>query len=336
MSITIEEVPVAERLAMLQELHNANRERQASAARFEWSYLRNPCGPARAWVARDDATQAAVGFSAVFPRSVRVHGQPVAAWTTGDFSVSRNYRTLGVALKLRRAARSEIDRGGGTFFWSHPNPQATPLHERLGHARIGALHRVLKPLALPRGPAWLAAVTRRPAAWFSADRRVPRLPGAATVGVEVPNDVEALYAHVADDIGTSIVRSRAYWTWRFVEHPIEPCRIVTVRQGGRLRGTAAIVFRDTHAALKDWLAEDDAACAELLAATLDAAREAGSRWMSAIMLERHRFLPVFDRLGFLRRPETGLVYGYARADLPWKAEVLDAQHWYMTAGDRDA
>jgi len=71
--------------------------------RYEWLYLRNPEGPARAWLAVDNTSGKTVGVSAAFPRRIVVNGESQAGWVHSDFCLSGASRSLGPDLKLQKA-----------------------------------------------------------------------------------------------------------------------------------------------------------------------------------------------------------------------------------------
>jgi len=94
---------------------NRNRVDIDYIKRYDWIYLNNPYGRAKAWIIFDDKSNRPVGFTGVFPRPVYVEGEKYLAWNCGDFSIDKKYRTLGVALKLRRAAKLDVDNGEVPF-----------------------------------------------------------------------------------------------------------------------------------------------------------------------------------------------------------------------------
>ena len=72
-------------------------------------------------------------------------------------------------------------------------------------------------------------------------------------------------------------------------------------------------------------------------ASLSASEAAHSNAASAsvTLLETHRDMGLIKRLGFVQRPESSTSIAYAPEGLPWRSDVMSADAWYMTVGDRD-
>ena len=110
----------------------------------------NPHGLATGWKVVDGETGEVVGFTVALPRKVSVFGKRVIAWNCADFSIDTKFRTLGVAAKLRRAARDAIDAGQHPFLYAHPNEKMLVVHKRVGHTVIGQSHRYARLLNASR------------------------------------------------------------------------------------------------------------------------------------------------------------------------------------------
>src|SRR5438552_452104 len=68
----------------------------ADSRRFEWLYCACPHGAARAWLACESQTGAAVGAAAAFPRKMYFDGVERMGWVLGDFCFEERYRSLGL------------------------------------------------------------------------------------------------------------------------------------------------------------------------------------------------------------------------------------------------
>ena len=150
MSFTVVEADIKKNLDVVVSLFNRNRKHQVGRERFQWLYLRNPGGEARAWFVRDERTKEYVAFTSVLPRLVKVGNTDVACWNCCDFSVDIEYRTLGIALKLRRKAKECVDSGEIQALYAHPNDRMQIIHEKVGHRKIGEMIRLAKPLRSER------------------------------------------------------------------------------------------------------------------------------------------------------------------------------------------
>ena len=80
MSISVVEAEVEQNLELFQTLLNRNRKRKVGRNRFEWLYLYNPQGEARAWFVEDRRTGEPVAFTSVLPRLVKVDGTDIVCW----------------------------------------------------------------------------------------------------------------------------------------------------------------------------------------------------------------------------------------------------------------
>src|SRR6266851_6306435 len=101
MGITIRDADLkADREEIIRFVHE-NLTPNSDGRRFDWLYLENPYGHARAWMAVDELGRT-VGQAAAFPRHFSIGGSPHRVWVLGDFCVARGYRSLGPALQLQR------------------------------------------------------------------------------------------------------------------------------------------------------------------------------------------------------------------------------------------
>ena len=85
----------------------ASLPRHGGQAHWDWLYVHNPDGPARAWLAEDDGGEA-VGVAAAFPRRVWIEGREHTCWNLGDFAIRPDHRSLGPAVRLQRAAVAAV------------------------------------------------------------------------------------------------------------------------------------------------------------------------------------------------------------------------------------
>ncbi len=114
-------------------------------AKFEWLYLTNPFGQARAW-ALGSGSDRFVGVSAAFPRRLRAGARTINAWVLGNFCVDANYRSLGPALQLQRAVSSMVDRGAIDTWYDFPSRTMQAIYGRMGVSSAGQLFRFVHPL----------------------------------------------------------------------------------------------------------------------------------------------------------------------------------------------
>src|SRR5262245_3485414 len=120
MAVSIREVDLhrdrAELIAFLLE----NLTERSNELRFNWLYLENPSGQARAWMALNEAGET-VGFGAAFPRLMWFDNKPRRGWVLGDLCVAPSCRSLGPALLLQRACLKSLAIDGNPIWFDFPS-----------------------------------------------------------------------------------------------------------------------------------------------------------------------------------------------------------------------
>lgn len=340
MAYIVREVDLDTELGSVVELMNANFPDPVSLDRFEWLYLANPAGRGTAWFVVDDRTGRPVGSTVVIPRRVRLPtGQAVCGWLGGDFSILKAYRTMGIAAKLRRAAKDMIDDGAVPFLFAHPNERMLAVHMNVGHQRLGEMRRYARRLRLRTASRFVNRLSG--AALGVADALM--LPGTGRYEVGwlegAPGDEfttlfdEAMSGRLARR--TTVVRDAQYLTWRYSHNPLESTEFMTIRVKGRLAGYLVSSASGDTVTLKDWLVPEPHALKVLFSAYLREMRRRGIASASAITLEDHADLPLLTSLGFRARPGATTAVVYAGREFEEAKSVLTPVQWFMTVGDRD-
>jgi hypothetical protein len=341
----VERVDPAPHLERLHGILQATRPAPLSEAWLRWRYLDNPDGPAATWVLRAPDGELA-GFTVCLPRRWLARGRPLRAWIGADFSMLPRYRTLGLALRLRRAAREAIDAGEADLLVSFPNEKMATIHRQAGHARLGALTRLARPVA---AAAYLAravrpralAATVAPLADLAlrALEALPRLRSSnLTVGpaqrAVFDDRFDALFAAAAPHHGPLGVRDARHLHWRFGAAPGPPHGVLPASRGAALAGYAIFVAQAGLLHLVDALADAPEVYRQLFAALAPEARRHGATAASATLVAGAALVPPLNTLGYRPREERAELYGYLperlRPDLP-----SDAAAWHLTIGDRD-
>jgi predicted acetyltransferase len=244
------------------------------------------------------------------------------------------YRAGGAAIKLRRAARDGVDAGVRPFLYAHPNDRMLQIHVRVGHQPLGRMVRLARPTRLTdRG------IIGRIGTLGLRAARVDRL-GSPRDEYEIeisslPADLDDLFEQLRPTLGTALVRDVRYLTWRFLDCPLHEYRFVLARRASQLSGYLVFCVTNDQLLIKDWLALDTRAVRTLFSAAIDQAYAANAASASVTLLETHRDRSLIRGLGFATRPETSTSITYAPESLPWRADVMSADAWYMTVGDRD-
>lgn len=337
MPILIRQANLKQELGSIAETVNTSFERGLPLDRFRWLYEANPDGPAISWVAVDECSGQIVGTTAVCPRRVRIGGtgRDVLAWNCCDFSIRSRYRTMGTAIKLRRAARAGVDAGHSQFLYAHPNNRMLVVHLQVGHRKLGRMVRHAKLLRTSSG---LRIVDR---AASIASRVVGRdwwrhtSEDTELVEQWPLSALDTLFEDASHRLGTAIVRDSRYLDWRFRQNPVERGEMIVVRRRGRLTGYLIFTEKREVGVVKDWLALDASAVDALFQTLIVEMRRRDAPSISVTALESHPDLTRLTALGFLRRPDSTTAVVYANPDLAESKMVTNPSAWYMTLGDRD-
>ncbi len=328
-------------------LLGATRKTPVDAARFDWLYRKNPDGEAVLWTVRDGKSGEMAGFTVALPRRVMVDGEVRICWNGADFSMHPKFRTLGPAIKLRRAAREGVDAGRVDFLYAHPNERMAVVHARVGHLPVGRMFRYAKPLRI--GPYLQTKVSSRFLAGIlgAVGDRLVRLGARETwhrstcevgprAGDRFDERYDRLFEQAAGCARVVGVRDARYLNWRYAENPLYETRVLEARDGGRLRAYLLYVVNDDTASIKDVFPPGDgAAVRDLIAGVIREGRRLGLRSASVTTLEGNPLDRHFAEFGFRLRPESSQMFAYAPPERPWREVVTDRQAWFLTVGDRD-
>ena len=329
-------------------IFNATRSQESFSERFEWLYRKNPDGDAVVWTIRQDETDLTVGFTAALPRRVLVNGIVRTCWIGSDFSVLPRYRTLGLAVKLRRAAKDAIDAGRADFLYAHPNDRMAVIHKRVGHCQVGSMVRLAKPLKT--GP-YIADLTSSPRLGNLAGvvldpiRRLTDRAAGSEKRYTVRHETAARFDERFDRLfaeetrnhqGVVVIRDALHLNWRYAENPLYDTHLLTLNEQGRLAGYALYVMDGNTVNVKDVFPMDNGEVStSLLTALVRTGYQQGWQSISVTTLGTSPLLSRLEELGFRRRAETSSMFAYCRAERPWSDTVTDATQWLLNAGDRD-
>jgi hypothetical protein len=336
-SLTVREVDLLSEMHALVDVFNRGFNVTIPHERFDWLYTRNPDGRATAWFVVDERSGHIAGCTAVFPRRMQVRGlaSPVVAWNCGDFCILPKYRVGGAAIKLRRAARDAVDAGVIPFLYAHPNDRMLQIHLRVGHQPLGRMIRLARPIRVGDNEGLVGRLGTMALRSARLDRVAFGRDAYSVESGSLPEELDELFERCRSTLGTALIRDARYLRWRFLDCPLHSYRFVLARRGSRLTGYLAFSVANNQLFVKDWLGVDARAVRTLFSAAIDEACSAGVSSVSVTLLETHRDVRLIQRLGFFGRPETSTSITYAAESLPWRADVMSADAWYMTVGDRD-
>lgn len=329
------------------EIFNATREVPCDARRFEWLYLHNPDGPAVLWTVRDTAMDAIAGFTVALPRRMIVDGRERLCWNCADFSILPKYRSLGVALKLRRAAKEGVDDAQVDFLYAHPNARMAPIHNKVGHRSVGRMVRyatLLRSASFFEKKVGNRLIAAAMGGMVDPLLRVAEHKPRASVDFEtyvesVPRFNERfddLFERSQQCVRVLGVRDARYLTWRYADNPLQETHAVLAQAGGILRGYLLFAIEDDVAFIKDVFPPNDVAVAQaLVAAFIREARQRRLGSLSVTLLEGGPLAPVLADFGFRQRADSSEMMVYAPPESDLSTVIADAGHWFATVGDRD-
>jgi hypothetical protein len=318
-------------------------------ARFEWSLTCNPYGQPRAWLAMDESSNQVIGAVSAFPRRVLIHGQPALWWNGADTSIDQAFRTLGVAMKLRRAVKECVDRGEMRLLYSHPVDNMRLVLEKIGHVVIGRLARHGLVLRFDRfinerlGKNIFSAVA---AGLVNPLLRITPGNFGAGAGLAIRRqeqnrfgeEYDALFERAAKNYAVITERNARFLAWRFLQNPLHPeFHIFRLEAEQRLCGFALVDLKaDGGARILDYLLEDFTAYSRpFFAGIIRWLRQNRVSSLSIRSTDLNPILKVLQAFGpvFCDAVNSAIAV-HAPADGPDRS-VLEINNWFMTQADRD-
>ncbi|RLD10558.1 hypothetical protein DRI50_10925 [candidate division KSB1 bacterium] len=330
---------------------NRTRDDTDYSKRFDWIYLNNPYGKATAWIIWDDKSNIPVGFTGAFPRPVFVNGKEYVAWNCGDFSIDKKYRTLGVAVKLRKEAKLAVDNGTIPFLYAHPNKRMEVIHLRVGHKKISQMVRFAMPLRTDRylkeklSSGVLATLLSWPVDTALRYRfflkKAASTRGVFRDKVQCTPEHEQLFTKMKAQFRIIGARMCEYLQWKFADHPNFKYSQYDFYERNQLRGSLFFLQKNGVISLIDILTDDVESQIKpmFFSFIADVYRLRPAASLSFILQEHNPLIPALKQIGFKRRDDaTSAVIAYANPQLqPELAQlVMDGANWFMTVGDRDA
>lgn len=343
--MTIRDADVhAEQEAILDVLRDGDLP-HATPEHYEWLYLRNPDGPARAWVVTDDRSGKIIGAAAAFPRRLHVQGRTVLGWNLGDFCIRKDHRALGPALALQRACVAPVLSGEVGIAYDHPSDVMVAIYRRMKLGtdtpvtRFARLLRVDEKVrsVLPDG--WIARTVSgvaNAALRVAARGRRRESPGPAEVlGGRFDERADTLDTAIAGDVAISGVRDSRYLNWRYLDHPSLPFEATVIERDGRLLGYAVFRVHGTTAVVADLNSGGDRTVDDALIGHVEESlrrRRVGTLSVPAIPgTARAEWL---QACGFSARESTPMVVVTAPGG-ELERVANDSKNWFYSDGDRD-
>jgi GNAT superfamily N-acetyltransferase len=335
--------PEADR-GLLTDLLSQNLGPAAGDRRYEWLYLQNPHGRARAWLATEGDTERGLGAAAAFPRTLLVGGSVCHGYVLGDFCIDQHHRSLGLALQLQRACLEQITSTPLLLAYDFPSDRMMAIYRRMRISPAGHIVRWAKPLRVNRkianlvGSPTLAGLLAAPVNELLEWKDFAALPsgGWTIVGHDgmCMEEFTRLAHSVGSRYGSCVERSAEYLNWRYLRHPIVHHEVLAARHGQELRGYVVFSHTNEDAKIVDLFGFSDTAMwTALVSRVVSLLRDRGVATLSIPTLASSPWAGLLKGWGFHPR-EAAPVVVYAPGTVAGSA--LDASSWFLMDGDRES
>ena len=349
MNVTIREVNVRKDRSLILKVLNKNRhlKKMKTPQQYDWKYLNNPFGIAKAWVAECNKTGEIIGVSAAFPRIIDVNGEKVLCSNCGDFSIHQAFRTFGPAMKLRLASMKMVDQGGLPFIYSYPVDRMKAVNLRVGHTHLGEMRQFTKILKIdpylsaPLRGTWVA----KSLGWGMNAYLTLQTGGflknsscELEVHTQLPEKTpfSDLMEKLKYDYPVLGQRDAAYLQWRFWDNPDLDPSILILYCRGELVGYVIYVCKNHILTIKDILCTPDHSIInELLNHVTDVAHQLGVNVITAIIFETNPLINMLRRHGYRQRHDRWNAMVYVATGTSYEQILKDKRQWFMTGGDCD-
>jgi hypothetical protein len=313
--------------------------------RFDWLYLQNPHGAARAWMATDSVTGEPIGFAAAFPRCLWIDGKVHRAWVLGDFCIAKEFRTLGPALQLQRACLAALANDGSAVCYDFPSASMMSIYRRLGVPLFGEVVRYIKLIRVDGkvqqfiGNGVLArGISVAGNLWLSS-QRVSTPSGDTEFRLHdgpFGPEFTSLVSRVKEFYPVHGLRTAEYLNWRYRQHPAKQFRVITARRHQELLGYVVVEISASSAILADLYATEEPGTASGLLGSLERLLEKEKiHTLTAPVLAGSRLIPYLERTGFLAR-ERAPVAVHVDGEVKSSHVIHDSKNWLLLYGDRDS
>jgi len=317
---------------------------QSNGSRFDWLYLGNPNGRARAWIAVDEGGRT-IGAAAAFPRHFWIDGKSERAWVLGDFGIGREHRSLGPALQLQRFVFASLASNDFAIAYDFPSASMMGIYRRLGVPLLGRHVRHVKLIrADEKIDNWVrheffAQCLSYIGNWALRFQQLPRFrnrdiefslhEGPFGKEFHTVNSGCALHPFQA-------VRSAEYLNWRYRKHPLKRYCVLAARRHSELVGYGVVEIDDRHAMLAELCANDMPKILPGMIAYIERIlREMKICSIGMPVLEHCHFVPHLRRAGFYPRESVPVIACVTGGD-KWLAGARDPNNWLLLYGDRES
>ncbi|HEY2547620.1 MAG TPA: hypothetical protein VGI46_16230 [Candidatus Acidoferrum sp.] len=331
--------------SLLTDLLTENLSPDAGGRRFDWLYLENPHGPARAWVVTEEGTGRGLGAAAAFPKIFFVDNCLCSGFVLGDFCIDQRYRSLGLALRLQRASLEQLNSSPGPLAYDFPSDHMMAIYRRMQIPVAGEIVRWAKPLRTNRKigtrikssmlAGFLAAPLNQLLAWKDSASF-----GNAAWNIEnhkgtCGEEFTELARTIGSFYGSCVERSAQHLNWRYLEHPLLRHELLTARSGEQLRGYVVFTQYQQDARIVDLFGFSDTSMwTALVGRVVSLLRDRGLNTLSFPALAANPWTGLLPRWGFRPREASALVVYNPRTGT--QVELNSKDTWFLMDGDRES
>lgn len=281
--------------------------------------------------------------------NMRRGGQP-AELSSGD-NDKNSYINKSIFGRLASMTRYRAEADGVRLIYGTPNRNAYPgWTKRLNYfdferCRIAAFLRPTPRLVIAIHPkiSALGGVLRSFEAVSTgllklAYGRTARRGQTIERGVPIVAEIDELWGRTRSIGNFSLVRDGAYWTHRYLEHPLAKYELFSIRESGRLCGVVATRMFTAgkgrrQLAVVEWMNEESVSFGWVLAEIVSHHKDSGIDFYHLYASEGTKEASAVTRNLFLRRPRVPVVL----ADTPEALRLkLDSCRVEMYLGSTDA
>lgn len=256
--------------------------------------------------------------------SILFGGAQPAELSPGD-NDRNSYINKSIFGRLASATQLRAEADGISLIYGTPNRNAYPgwttrlHHFELKRSRIAAFVRPTRRLLIAIHPKVsaldgvlrsLEAISTGMLKWTYA--RTARRGQTIERGVPAVAELDELWSRTRSTANFSLVRDGAYWTHRYLEHPLAKYDLFLIRDSGRLCGiivTRLFMARKgrRQLAFVEWMNEDSVSFGWLLAEIVSYYKDSGIDYYFLYASESTKEAGAVTRNLFLRRPRVPVV-----------------------------
>ena len=335
-------------VAQLVELFRRAFGRSITEAHFQWKLQQRTSPAPNDWIAVDGNVP--IFHSGGIPISYQLPTDRSTAMVSVDTMTAPEYRRRGLLTQVGRRMYSAWRDAGIHFVIGLINDQWGSRAPALGWVPLFPLRWLIRPLrptailARRLGMQPLAYLTPLDSLWtWTWDRRIPVDPSLKVRVVErVGPELDAVWERCAPNAGISIIRDRAWVTWRYFACPTFTYRVLLAQQAEVPVGYAVYrVERSPHNTL-GYIAEllargsDPTVIGTLIRATAERLRAEGAELAAAQAPPGTWYYQALRRAGFVWSwGDFSVQLVPLDSGLPLDL-FRDARNWTMWGGDYDS